>query len=608
MQITLIFETGRSWKTAVNETDTIQILKERISRIVSKLDQSIHLFIEGTELENEKTIGDYGIQENQELVCKVDEKASEEKSKKQSSPKQILQPDEQNKMQENVAYLENMGFPRANAQTALIAALGDLTTAVSILKRNSEKTKTDDGKDIELENILDEEDSNSWPEEDDKLLFEKYMKYGPDWKKIHKAFPAQAQKIIKHHWQYILMPKLIETGVTTREELAMAGKVVTEWSQKEDQLLLSVWKVLGNEWNSIARNFPGRTTEMVKKHWEEAVGTFMKEGKLTQEELDEKEASQADEDVIVPNIDAEEEDMQIERETPKKVFQFPPKFTADHPPPVEEWDPEEEKVLLELGSNFGIGNHALISAYFFPRHTPDNTHRKLIQLMTDTKKNDDAGKFGTTGWTEAEDRELERKIMEHGMDWHAISPSFPRKTAEEIKSRWINILKPRHGNSMSVPPASRMPNWTKEEDDKLISLINKKLPWDAIAKELRGRTADACQTHYKRMNAKKNEKITDNTLKTGVSYISRSQEPRGKLNTDEKPNFGAYENKALTEAIRNAFNIKEGELIPLTGEQLPFMMRVIEEFKAGRQYNTIKPPEEDAIFIQPDNQSLFPTN
>lgn len=89
----------------------------------------------------------------------------------------------------------------------------------------------------------------------------------------------------------------------------------------------------------------------------------------------------------------------------------------------------------------------------------------------------------TDNWTKEEDKLLKEAIRELGFtDWAKIAERVPPHTYEECIARWM-LIRPPKGKSHA--PSSPK-EWTPEEDEKLLELIEKhKFQWGQIAKELK---------------------------------------------------------------------------------------------------------------------------
>ena len=101
-------------------------------------------------------------------------------------------------------------------------------------------------------------------------------------------------------------------------------------------------------------------------------------------------------------------------------------------------------------------------------------------------------KYHTKGgtWKNAEDEILKAAVMKYGLNqWPRISSLLVRKSSKQCKERWYNWLDPK----------LKKTEWTKEEDEQLITLV-KMFPcqWKTIAPFL-GRSAHMCIEHFQEL-------------------------------------------------------------------------------------------------------------
>lgn len=99
-----------------------------------------------------------------------------------------------------------------------------------------------------------------------------------------------------------------------------------------------------------------------------------------------------------------------------------------------------------------------------------------------------------------EDQILRAAVSKYGLtQWSRVASLLPKKTAKQAKARWNEYLNPTINKS----------EWSREEDDKLLSLA-KLLPnqWRSIS-PIMGRTATLCVERY--------QKLLESALKGGES-------------------------------------------------------------------------------------------
>ncbi|XP_059396699.1 transcriptional activator Myb-like isoform X1 [Carassius carassius] len=97
--------------------------------------------------------------------------------------------------------------------------------------------------------------------------------------------------------------------------------------------------------------------------------------------------------------------------------------------------------------------------------------------------------LGKTRWTREEDEKLKRLVEHHGSeDWKVIASLLPNRTDVQCQHRWQKVLNPE----LIKGP------WTKEEDQRVIELVQKYGPkrWSVIAKHLKGRIGKQCRERW----------------------------------------------------------------------------------------------------------------
>ncbi|KAH9912246.1 uncharacterized protein BXZ73DRAFT_56407 [Epithele typhae] len=93
-------------------------------------------------------------------------------------------------------------------------------------------------------------------------------------------------------------------------------------------------------------------------------------------------------------------------------------------------------------------------------------------------------------WTTLEDNLLVQAVAIHGENdnWKIISASVPGRTNKACRKRWLHSLSPNVKKSA----------WTAEEDQQLLSLFaTHGQKWSVIARQIPGRTDDACSKRYR---------------------------------------------------------------------------------------------------------------
>ncbi|XP_025085678.1 myb-related protein A-like isoform X2 [Pomacea canaliculata] len=92
-------------------------------------------------------------------------------------------------------------------------------------------------------------------------------------------------------------------------------------------------------------------------------------------------------------------------------------------------------------------------------------------------------------WTKDEDEKLRKIVEAKGLhDWKVVSSFFQDRTDIQCQHRWHKVLNP---DLIKGP-------WTKEEDNKVIHLVQEYGPkrWTLISKHLKGRTGKQCRERW----------------------------------------------------------------------------------------------------------------
>ncbi|GCB62948.1 hypothetical protein scyTo_0013133 [Scyliorhinus torazame] len=112
----------------------------------------------------------------------------------------------------------------------------------------------------------------------------------------------------------------------------------------------------------------------------------------------------------------------------------------------------------------------------------------LQDLDCDVPDHKDA-KFFKIKWSSEEDEKLKKLINQYGKnDWRFIASNFSNRTDLQCQHRWLKVLNPE----LVKGP------WTKEEDQKVIELVQKHGPkrWSLIARHLKGRLGKQCRERW----------------------------------------------------------------------------------------------------------------
>ncbi|KAG9300635.1 hypothetical protein G9A89_023433 [Geosiphon pyriformis] len=129
------------------------------------------------------------------------------------------------------------------------------------------------------------------------------------------------------------------------------------------------------------------------------------------------------------------------------------------------WSLEESKALLEAYKVFG-SKWKLISQNHFPLRTAKSLECKWYDLKANGEIINQKHTQNSKKWTPEEDKELYIAVIPYSLnkrvDWKAIllNARFPGKNTLQLSKRYHGVLaQPKRGP------------WTKQEDEKLLSLV-----------------------------------------------------------------------------------------------------------------------------------------
>ncbi|CAG9813270.1 unnamed protein product [Phaedon cochleariae] len=91
-------------------------------------------------------------------------------------------------------------------------------------------------------------------------------------------------------------------------------------------------------------------------------------------------------------------------------------------------------------------------------------------------------------WSKEEDTRLKQLVEEFNEKWDLIAENFPDRSDVQCQQRWTKVVNPE----LVKGP------WTKEEDEKVIELVNKygAKKWTLIARHLKGRIGKQCRERW----------------------------------------------------------------------------------------------------------------
>ncbi|GFR15128.1 myb-like protein L, partial [Trichonephila clavata] len=163
------------------------------------------------------------------------------------------------------------------------------------------------------------------------------------------------------------------------------------------------------------------------------------------------------------------------------------------------WTPEEDKKLMDVVDSLKVGKFIpwnKVVSYMEGRERHQIINRYQRTINTELKR---------TPWTKEEDAMLLACVSKFGSHWCKMMEFFPGRNAYTLRERYVNVLDPN----------LKFVQWTKKEDQNLISLIKKYGfgKWSKISKEMNGRTDNNCLIRAKYLGIKpitnKNAKSSD---------------------------------------------------------------------------------------------------
>ncbi|KAG9437526.1 myb protein isoform X1 [Apis mellifera carnica] len=117
-----------------------------------------------------------------------------------------------------------------------------------------------------------------------------------------------------------------------------------------------------------------------------------------------------------------------------------------------------------------------------------------LKIRTQTASSHGQGKHINKGrWTKEEDAVLKQLVsnaeqLGTGLRWDAIASHFPDRSDVQCQQRWAKVVNPE----LVKGP------WTKEEDEKVVELVERYGPkkWTLIARHLKGRIGKQCRERW----------------------------------------------------------------------------------------------------------------
>ncbi|KAJ0023354.1 hypothetical protein NQD34_003253, partial [Periophthalmus magnuspinnatus] len=123
--------------------------------------------------------------------------------------------------------------------------------------------------------------------------------------------------------------------------------------------------------------------------------------------------------------------------------------------------------------------------FIYSEDAEETVHQDTDSDVADQR---DGGKVKVK-WTQEEDDALKALVHQLGnTDWKRIASFIPAHSEHQCQHRWFKVLDPE----LVKGP------WTKEEDEKVIELVNRygNKQWAVVAKHLKGRLGKQCRERW----------------------------------------------------------------------------------------------------------------
>ncbi|KAJ1283956.1 hypothetical protein BS78_03G167100 [Paspalum vaginatum] len=187
-----------------------------------------------------------------------------------------------------------------------------------------------------------------WSPEEDEKLYNHIIRYGVGcWSSVPKlAGLERCGKSCRLRWINYLRPDLKRGS----------------FSQQEEDLIVSLHKILGNRWSQIASQLPGRTDNEIKNFWNSCI-----KKKLRQRGIDPATHKPLNDDVSANNAEAPKDDCG-EQQIPaadEHCFAIARSGTSSDPlaphSPTVSFDPLSVTNVPAMQSSYGAGAHSFRS-------------------------------------------------------------------------------------------------------------------------------------------------------------------------------------------------------------------------------------------------------
>ena len=315
MEICVHFvQSDSKWTFKAEKEMTIGQIKQQIYAHIQKSNTKCDFFYQQQLLnEDEKTLENLSILNGSIIECReitiAGSKEQKEETKVQNSKQKnnneinnsVVQEnfesddnDECNDppdFQQHVEFLTNMGFQENQVIYVLRHNNYDISECIDLLQVDTKdpsirryKDESEEDNNEDSNNKSEDDLSQIWTEEDDELMFRKFIKYGNNWKVIQIYFPHKSMENCRQHWINVVKPAII--GEQPGESSAFGPMAARrKWSEADDEVLFAMWQVFGCDWERISNHIPGKSADMIREHWARDLQPHLLEEKRLTEDM-----------------------------------------------------------------------------------------------------------------------------------------------------------------------------------------------------------------------------------------------------------------------------------------------------------------------------------
>ncbi|TFK41278.1 hypothetical protein BDQ12DRAFT_704016 [Crucibulum laeve] len=211
-------------------------------------------------------------------------------------------------------------------------------------------------------------------------------------------------------------------------------------------------------------------------------------------------------------------------------------------------------------------------------------------------------------WSEEEDKLLTDAVNKHGEqdNWKTIALSVPGRTNKACRKRWLH----------SLSPTVKKSAWTAEEDKLLIDLFAKLgAKWSNIARQIPGRTDDACSKRYREAldpSLKKDEWTIEEDTKLLEAY-ARLGGKWGQISQEfGRSGLGCRNRWRLLERKKKASPMQGGQLVQQesSGHSLGSQgseISVSQDERRDQSQDSATASEQSCFYYPPESYVGFPS-